>query len=371
MNIENKIIENVNIVNHDSIVFGNIHIKNNKIFKIKVISKGEKKGFNYCIPAFIDQHTHGGYGISFDNYSVLIKTGVEKYFKNITKEGVCKVFLTTVTNKLEDLLNISEYIKNINSDLIAGWHIEGPYISKNKKGAHNEKYIKKVCLREINKIKDKYQGKILFTIAPEELDDIKKIKSIIDDKTFISLGHTMASYDIAKKGFNNGAIQVTHLYNAMKEYSYRDPGIVNYVLGNKKCSELIADGVHINNNVISDTFNILGANNVIIVSDSLSPKGEKDGPYMLGDLPIFKVKNHCYLEDMKTLSGSAIKYIDIVKNFYKATNCSMNDIVSVTSYNSSKNLSLKDYGIVKENIKCNLLIVDDKLNIIDNLITNK
>lgn len=371
MDIKEKVIENVNIVNYNSIIFGNIYIKNNKIEKIKILSTREKTGFNYCIPAFIDQHTHGGYGISFDNFSELKKANLSEYFINIPKEGVCKVVPTTVTNKFSNLKKIANFMSQINSEIVGGWHIEGPYISKIKKGAHNQDYIKKVSLKEIEEIKLLYKNKKILTIAPEQLDNINDIKKIADKNTFISIGHTMADYDMAKKSYEYGAIQVTHLFNAMKEFSYREPSVVNYVLGNKKNAELIADGVHVNNYVINDTYNEMGSDNIILISDSLSPKGLKDGSYMLGDLPIFKLKNHCYLENKTTLSGSAMKYIDIVKNFLKATKCSMQDIVKVSSYNTAKNLSLKGYGLIKEKIKCNLLIVDDKLNIIENLITNK
>lgn len=370
--IKSHKIEGVNIVNHDSIVFGDIIIENDKIKKILVKSKKEKKGSYYCIPAFIDQHTHGGYGVSFDNLLELKSSNLDRFFMNIKSEGVCQILPTTVTNKVDDIFSIGQFIfNNLKSDFIAGWHVEGPFISKIKKGAHNENYIIPISIDFIKKIKSSFTGKIIFTIAPEVEKNLLFIKKIVDNKTFISIGHTMADYDITSKAFEYGAIQVTHMFNAMKEFSYKNPGIVNYVLSNKKMAEIIADGVHVNNIVINDLYKNHTSKNLVLVSDSLSPKGLKDGEYKLGDIPIIKKKNHCYLTDNKTLSGSAMKYIDIVKNFYKTTKCSMMDIVNVTSYNASKNLSLKGYGSIKEKIKCNLLVVDDKLNIKENLITNK
>ena len=106
-----KKILNVNIVNHDCIVFGDIHIEDNKIKKIITKSKKEDKSKNYCLPGLIDQHTHGGYGISFDKFSENISNDLNFLKNKLVKEGVCGVFVTTVTQEVNKIISLGNILK--------------------------------------------------------------------------------------------------------------------------------------------------------------------------------------------------------------------------------------------------------------------
>ncbi|MGL5246366.1 MAG: N-acetylglucosamine-6-phosphate deacetylase [Mycoplasmoidaceae bacterium] len=359
-----KIID-VNIVNHDGIVFGDIHIENGKIKKIIEKSKKENKARNYCLPGFIDQHTHGGYGVSFDHLSKENYNELNTLGKKLSSEGVCGIFVTTVTQDLKKVLNLGNFLKKKN-EIVLGWHIEGPFISVAKKGAHNEKFIININSKILKEIDNTNNLKKIITIAPEIKENMKVIKNNKIKNIYFSIGHSNASYEVCKKAVDNGCSQFTHLYNAMSGFDHRSPGIVNYALYNDKTFvELIADGVHINDSVLKETYKISKPERIIIISDSLSPKGLKNGKYHLGSLEIDKKNNQCFLADSNTLAGSTMKYNDIVKHFFQVTKCSFSEIVKVTSYNTCKQFNIKEYGKIKKNAEAKLIIIDSKLNIIE------
>lgn len=360
-----KKILNVNIVNHDCIVFGDIHIEDNKIKKIITKSKKEDKSKNYCLPGFIDQHTHGGYGISFDKFSENISNDLNFLKNKLVKEGVCGVFVTTVTQEVNKIISLGNILKNKN-EIVLGWHIEGPFISIAKKGAHDERFITSINSDILKKINATNNLKKIITIAPEIKENMNIIKNNKLKNIYFSIGHSNADYDTCEKAVNNGCTQFTHLYNAMSGFDHRNPGIVNYALNNKNTYvELIADGVHVNDSVLKETYIISKAERIIIVSDSLSPKGLKNGKYMLGSLEIDKKNNQCFLADSNVLAGSTMKYNDIVKHFFNVTKCSLSEIVKMTSYNTCKQFKIKNYGKIVEGAQAKLIILDEKLNILD------
>lgn len=360
-----KKILDVNIVNHNGIIFGDIHIENNRIKKIIKKSKVENKNKNYCLPGFIDQHTHGGYGISFDKLSENNFNELDILKKGLSNEGVCGIFVTTVTQDLKKVLNLGNVLKNKN-EMILGWHIEGPFISIDKKGAHDEKFITKINSKILKEINSTNNLKKILTIAPEVKENMNVIKSNKIKDIFFSIGHSNASYEICEKAVNNGCTQFTHLYNAMSGFDHRNPGIVNYALNNHQTFvELIADGVHVNDSVLRETYNTSKPERIIIISDSLSPKGLKNGKYFLGSLEIDKKNNQCFLANSNTLAGSTMKYNEIVKHFFEVTKCSFNEIVKMTSYNTCKQFGIKKYGRIAKGSVAKLIVLDNELNIVD------
>lgn len=364
-----EIIKGVNIINHQKSFFGNIEIENGLISKLEKVSEEINLEANYCLPAFIDQHTHGGYGINFDDPKMLTNENFLFLKNKLKKEGIGKIFVTTVSQSVKSLIKIGQALNLVESDLIAGWQIEGPFIDVLKKGAHDEKFITELTDQSIEEINQAYPFKKLYVIHPSD-ENLKVVKKYLDYKThWFSIGHTNCSYKQAIKGLSIGCTQFTHFYNAMSPLDHRNPGAVLAGLEDKKSYiELIADNVHISNDTLLGTKEICGCQRIILVSDCLWTKGLPDGFYNLGTLPIEKIKNHCYLKGLDTLAGGAMSYLEIVKNFKKVTNVNFEEIVQVTSYNTATQFNLKNLGIIKENIPANLIILDKKLNLIKSYI---
>lgn len=374
------IYKNALITTKDEQFLGWIEIDKNKI--IKKIGKGQtnQEGVDcqnkIVMPGFIDSHTHGGYGFSFDNLND--QQSINNYLQQLKKEGITGVVGTSVTtdlNELSNKLNLINNLSTINNDVkVIAWYFEGPFISKSKKGAHEEKLIIPLdenFLKEAKKIITNIP--ILLTIDAEEKQNRDLVNKYQNDFIF-ALGHSNANYEDALNMLQNGTKRITHLYNAMSGFHHStNLGILN-VLFNKEyksdlCIELIADGVHVSDYVIKYTYENFPIDNLTLVTDSLSPKGLSNGDYKLGNLDIEKRENWFYLKNSNTLSGSGITYNWLLKHFKEVTKCSWPELVKVSSYNSAKNMNLENiYGSIKEGQKANFIIVDEYLNIIDVII---
>lgn len=382
--MQTLIYKNVLIITKDKQFLGWIEI-DDKTKKLLKISKGttKAKGIdcnkNILMPGFIDSHTHGAFGFSFDN-DLKDEKLFKKYLEGMKKEGVVGIVGTTVTSTINKLTNNLKDVKNLldtkldNLPSLVGWYFEGPFISKAKKGAHEEKLIIPIDEQFLKNTKNELNKyPIVFTVDAEDQTNRKLINKY--QKEFIfALGHSNAQYKDATYVLNNGAKRITHLYNAMSGFVHSNHlGIVNAIFNHeyKKdlCIELIGDGVHVFDEVIKYTYNNIDINNLTLVTDSLSPKGLKNGEYKLGNLDIEKKGNWFYLKGSSTLSGSAVSYNWLLKHFKEVTNCSWTDIVKVSSYNSARNLKLpKNYGDFVVGKKINFVIVDNDFNVVETFI---
>lgn len=129
-------------------------------------------------------------------------------------------------------------------------------------------------------------------------------------------------------------------------------------------AELIADGHHIDNNVILETFKVLDFNRIIVISDFLSVKVLNDGNYYYDGFNITKKGQMWYLQQSKTIAGNAFSYLDIIKHIKNISKCCLSGIVKISSYNFYKSVGLScQYGCIQENYIADLIIVDNNLNL--------
>ena len=140
-------------------------------------------------------------------------------------------------------------------------------------------------------------------------DFIQEVK----DEVVISIGHTTANYECAKKAMDMGAKHVTHLYNAMPPFAHRDPGVVGAACDTPDCMvELICDGFHIHPATIRTTFKMFGDERVVLISDSMMATGMPNGKYELGGQEVTMTDCFAALSD-GTIAGSATNLFDCMK----------------------------------------------------------
>ena len=361
-------IKNVNIATPNEAFFGNVTFVDGKITQVEKISKEIKKGSKFLLPGFFDSHTHGGYGYGFEQLADRKDDALlAEYIKKIHQEGITSILATTITQTVEHMNLVVDGLNHHQYPEILGWHMEGPYISVAKKGAHEAGLITTIDMKTLQPLLNKYPNKIkLMTIAPEFKENIEAIKILSKEpQTFVNIGHSNGSYQDAMKALNAGAIRYTHLYNGMSGYMHRNPGLVNAALGEPiGWVELIADNVHVDNDVTMNTFKICGPNRIVLISDNLLTKGLPEGDYTLGNLPIEKRKQHCYLKGQGTLAGSAMEFQLIAKNLKLATDCTWPEFVKMTSYNAACSFGIQDeIGDIKRNMVANFVIIDENINI--------
>ena len=242
-------IINANIVLKDKILYNHAILYDEKILSLEPECPSTVDGeiINahnlYLIPGLIDQHIHGYLGYD------AMDADVEKLLvmsKSLLENGVTSFLPTTVSmnnNSIEKaLISIarakdSKYI----GARILGAHLEGPYLNSKKKGAHEEKYLKNPEKWFVEQFLDVIK---IITLAPESSNDF--ISWCVEKGIKVSLGHSAVSYDEACAAFDQGATQVTHLFNGMSGIHHQDPGLAGAALLYKDIKvELIADTVHV------------------------------------------------------------------------------------------------------------------------------
>lgn len=268
----------------------------------------------YVIPGLVDIHTHGGAGKDFSDG----ESDLQPLLNYYASYGVTSVLATTMTLPVPTLeraiKSITSFERNGGSK-IEGIHLEGPFISYAKRGAQAAENILPPSAEVFNSLNALSGGKIrMVTVAPEEKGGLDFVREI-SKKCTVSLGHTTASYDVARAAFDGGATHATHLFNAMPPLHHREPGVIGAAFDGGASVELICDGLHIHPCVIRMAFELFG-DRVNLVSDSLRCAHMPDGNYELGGQPIVVSGGKATMLD-GTLAGSSISLLEGVQRAVK------------------------------------------------------
>lgn len=244
--------------------------------------------------------------------------------------------------------------------------MEGPFISPAKKGAQDERNIISCDAKVCQEFLDASEGLVKFVgIAPETSDEAVSFVKQMKDKVHISLAHTNADYDTAKAAFDAGANHAVHLYNAMPAFTHRAPGVVGAVSDSPHVNaELICDGVHIHPSVVRATFKMMGAERMILISDSMRATGMPDGQYTLGGLDVNVVGNRATLVSDGALAGSATNLMDCVRTAVKVMGIPLETAIACATMNPAKALGeYENYGSITPGKKANVVLLDKELNL--------
>jgi len=195
-----------------------------------------------------------------------------------------------------------------------GIHLEGPFISHLRRGVHPVKNLMPPSLETFEKFWEASRGYIrVMTIAPELEGAFEVIEKAVARGVCVSLGHSDATLEITQAAVDAGARHATHLFNAMRPLTHRDPGIVGEALINPRLSvEIIADGIHLDPAIVKLIVRAKGHDNVILITDGTAATGMPDGRYHLGTFE-FDVKDGICLSDGK-LAGSTLTMDRAIRN---------------------------------------------------------
>ena len=303
---------------------------------------------NYLIPGLVDIHFHGCAGHEFSDGTPEALQAIGAYE---LKNGITSICPASMTLAEETLANVCEnayaYYTKPETDKpegsrLCGIHLEGPFISMEKKGAQNPAYVKSPDIAMFNRLQDAAHGLVkLITIAPETEGAEEFIKEL-SSKVHISVGHTCSDYDTAYKAFALGADHVTHFFNAMPAFTHRAPGVFGAAFDQKHVMpEMICDGVHINPSAVRVVFSLFGKERMIMISDSMMAIGMEDGDYSLGGLPVKVHGNLATLAD-GTIAGSATNLMDCVRTVVKKMDIPLETAIRCASYNPAKAIGVDD-----------------------------
>lgn len=319
----------------------------------------------YAIPGLIDVHFHGCVGHDFcDGSTEAIRAMAEYELENgIT--SICPATMTLAEEQLTEIAGAAASYDNAAGAELIGINMEGPFISLEKKGAQNPAYIHKPDADMFRRIQ-KASGNLfkLCAIAPEE-DGAMEFIEALKDEVVLSVAHTTADYDTAKKAFDAGARQVTHLYNAMPSFTHRAPGVIGAACENDEVkAELICDGVHVHPSVIRATFKMFGDDRIVMISDSMMATGKPDGSYSLGGLAVTVKGNLATLTEGGAIAGSVTNLMNCVRFAVKNAGISLASAVKCASVNAAKSIGVYDkYGSISAGKYADMVLLDKELNI--------
>lgn len=319
------------------------------------------------VPGFIDIHTHGVVGHDSMETDIEIFNKESKFY---AKHGITSFVPTTMTQSKKDIILAIETIRKasdlkMNGAKIVGIHLEGPYFNLEKKGAQPAKYIRDVDLEELQDfIKASNNFVVIVALAPEVKKALEAIRFLSENGITSSLGHTNATYEEAIRGINAGAKHATHIFNGMRAYHHREPGVVGAVLLNNRVTcELIADLVHLHPQTIELIYKLKGPDKMVLISDSMGATGLSDGDYSLGGEKVVVKDSVACLED-GSLAGSTLTLDKALRNVVTIVGIPFKDALRMITYNPAREISLeRNIGSISIGKIADLVVLDESLKV--------
>ena len=256
------------------------------------------------VPGFVDTHLHGGGGANF-SAATPDETATAVGFHR--GHGTTTLVASLVTAGPQDLLRqVSAQAASVRAGLLDGIHLEGPWLSTLRCGAHQPALMRDPDPAEIDRVLETGGGAIrMITIAPERDGAIAAIRQIVDAGVVAAVGHTEATYAQTRAAIDAGATVATHLFNAMRPINTREPGPVIALVEDPRVTvELITDGVHVDPALYRHICRSAGADRVSLVTDAMAAAGMSDGRYWLGPLAVDVVGGVARVADTDTIAGS-------------------------------------------------------------------
>jgi N-acetylglucosamine-6-phosphate deacetylase len=322
-------------------------------------------------PGFVDMHIHGAAGHDFMEATPEAISTIGAF---LARHGTTSYVATTVTagidRTIEAATGLGEIVRAARSTDSAhgpavaqplGVHFEGPFLNVIRRGAHPAADIQKPNLGTLKKLLDATGGAALvLDLAPEMDNALSLLEHARGRGVRVGIGHSNAVYEEAERAIDAGATQAVHLYNAMRPFSHRDPGIIGASLTDDRLSaELICDGLHVDPAAVRLLVRAKGLSRVILITDSLSATGMPDGVYQLGQFTVHVVGGVCRTSE-GNLAGSSIVLAQAVRNLAKFTGFSFKECLSCATFNPAKLLGFEDQkGVVAAGADADLAVLDE------------
>ncbi|MBH9581605.1 N-acetylglucosamine-6-phosphate deacetylase [Staphylococcus felis] len=344
--------------------------------QIKAVEEGPYEGEletvdakgQHILPGFIDIHIHGGYGEDAMDASY---DGLQNLAKKLLSEGTTSFLATTMTQSneaiesaLENIVKVQDNQDGRQSADIVGVHLEGPFISENKIGAQNPKYIQRPSTKQLQHFQKVANHQIkIVTIAPEVEGAEETIQTLKDEMIF-SMGHSEVTFDQANHASDIGVKHVTHLYNAGTPFLHREPGMFGAAWSNPNIkTEVIVDGVHSHPTAVQIAYQQKGHTGMYLITDAMRAKGMPEGQYELGGQDVIVKDNEAHLKT-GSLAGSILKMNDGLRNLIDFTGDTLDTLWRVTSLNQAKALGIDhERGSIAVGKNADLVIVDDAVQV--------
>jgi N-acetylglucosamine-6-phosphate deacetylase len=336
-------------------VDGDVEVRDGLVAAVGVGASG---GSKLAVPGFVDLQVNGYAGVDFS------APGVDGYARAgaaLLAGGVTAFQPTLVTAPGEEMAAALAAVPDgvVNGPRVIGAHLEGPFLSRERAGAHDRAALRDPDLARLERLLD--AGPVSqVTLAPELPGALDLIDALVARGIGVSCGHTEADAPAAHAAFDRGAGAVTHLFNAMRRPEHRDPGIAYAALGRDDVFvTLIVDGHHLADDTVRATARAAGER-LVLISDAVAAAAAPDGDYTLGGNVAIHAAGGVVRNDAGSLAGSTLTMLDAVRNLH-ALGVPLAAALTAATETPARMARRPDLGRIEPGAPADLVVLDDSL----------
>jgi len=334
-------------------------------------------------PGFIDLQINGTFGIDF----TASPESIWQVAARLPQYGVTSFLPTIITSPLQTVDSAQKAVQSAPPDFVGAWplglHLEGPFLNPARRGAHNPAYMRPPDLQVIGGWSPE-AGVRLVTLAPELPGALDLVRALVARGIIVSAGHSMATLEQAKAGFDMGIAYGTHIFNAMPPLDHRQPGLVGALLADSRVvAGMIADGIHLHPDIVSLVWKAKGAAGTSLVTDAMASLGIDDRrqttddrrqttddrqpstrTFRLGDREVLTDGVSAWLHD-GTLAGSVLSLDQAVRNLVAYAGCSPEEAIGTVTSVPAKLLGVEsERGSIAPGMIADLVLLSHDLRVI-------
>ncbi|MBL4671220.1 MAG: N-acetylglucosamine-6-phosphate deacetylase [Arenicella sp.] len=316
-------------------------------------------------PGFVDWQVNGGGGVLFNNETSV--EGLRRIVKGHHTGGTTSLLPTIVSDTAETrkqaVVAVGDYISSGEKGVL-GLHLEGPYFASERRGTHDEAYLSAISENDILWLGSLTDFTLLVTLAPEILK-AGQIKALCDHGVIVCAGHTDARSDQISQALSEGLRGFTHLYNAMRPATGREPGVVGSALvdQNSWCG-IIVDGHHVDSQMVRLAHLAKPKGKLCLVTDSMATVGSQSNSFELYGNTITE-QNGCLINSEGRLAGSAISMIEAVRNSHIDVGIELSECLRMASLYPATFLDIDDaFGFLKNNYRADIVHFDEHFKVL-------
>jgi N-acetylglucosamine-6-phosphate deacetylase len=334
--------------------------------RIVSVEANSSAGSDLILPGFVDLQVNGSHGIDVMAAS---SESIIELGRHLAARGTTAFLPTVVTSPIDRIVRAHDAIAGAidaqsrdearqGAATVLGMHLEGPFISPARLGAHPKRNLEPHGpeFEQIAQLKHLR----LLTIAPELPEALDAIRALVARGCVVSLGHSDATLEQAEAGLAAGARMFTHLFNAMRPLHHREPGIIAAALRRMDAMVgVIPDGIHVHPAILDLIYRARGASGIILTPDMVALAGSPEGT-VIGRA---RIEGGVARLPDGTIAGATISTIDGVRMMIEKIGASVGAAALMAATNPARLLGLTDCGAIDPGTRADLVVLDDELKL--------
>lgn len=312
-------------------------------------------------PGFVDIHVHGGGGAAFTEGIAAARTVLAAH----RAHGTTTMMASLVTDTIYVLeQQVAELAGAAETGELAGIHLEGPWLSARRCGAHDPDLLRDPDPRDVGRLIEAGAGHVrMVTLAPERQGALEAISDLRARGVLAAVGHTDATVEQTTAAIAAGAQVATHLFNTMPALHHREPGPIPALLTDPGVTvELIADGVHVHPAVLR-TAVAAARGRFVLITDAMAAAGHPDGSYRLGPLDVDVVKGVARIRGTGAIAGSTLTLDRAVRFAVESVGLPVEVAVRAASQVPADLLGRAEIGRIVRGARADLVVLDTDLRV--------